>query len=108
MLSLQVRPDEPCLRMAQYSYQRYMGFEEELGVPIDFRKTGWLSLATAENSAQLRENARLLNDLGATTEILEPGEVKRWYPDINVDDIGLATWGIVRGLRRTREMQIAD
>ena len=93
MLSLQVRPDSPCLRMAQYSYRRYMEFEEELGVPIDFRKTGWLSLATAENAAQLRENARLLSDLGVTTEILDPGEVKQRYPEINVDDIGLATWG---------------
>jgi sarcosine oxidase subunit beta len=93
MLSLQVRPDAPCLRMAQYSYGRYMAFEEELGAPIDFRKTGWLSLATAENAAHLRDNALLLNDLGVNTEILEPEEVGRRYPAINIDDVVLATWG---------------
>ena len=50
MLSLQFRPDELSIRMAQYSYARYMQFEEELGVPTDFKRIGWLSLAAQENA----------------------------------------------------------
>ena len=44
MLSLQFCSDELGARMAKRSYARYMEFEEEIGVPIDFRRTGWLSL----------------------------------------------------------------
>jgi len=93
MLSLQVRPDEPCLRMAQYSYQRYMEFEEELGVPIDFHRIGWVSLATRRSAAHLREDALLLRSLGVRTEFLTADDIRRCYPEIYTEDIALATWG---------------
>ena len=41
--------------MAKYSYGKCMQFEEEIGVPIDFKKNGGLSLATQES---VRESAR--------------------------------------------------
>lgn len=93
MLSLQFCSDELSARLALYSYARYMQFEEELGVPIDFKKTGWLSLATAENAEQLLLNARLLQSLGIQTDILTPEEIRRRYPEINTEDIALGTWG---------------
>jgi hypothetical protein len=36
MLSLQFCHDEMSVRMAKYSYGKYMQFEEEIGVPTDF------------------------------------------------------------------------
>ena len=93
MLSLQVRPDGPCLRMAQYSYQRYMEFEEELGAPIDFRRIGWVSLATQSSAAHLREEALLLRSQGVRTEFLTADDIRERYPEINTEDIALATWG---------------
>ena len=93
MLSLQFRADELSARMAKRSYARYMQFEEELGVPIDFKKTGWLSLATQASSAHLIENARVLQSLGIETDVLEPDETKRRYPEINTTDIVIGTWG---------------
>jgi len=59
MLSLQFCTSELSARMAQYSYGRYMAFEEEIGVPIDFKRTGWVSLATKESAEQLLEVARI-------------------------------------------------
>ena len=47
MLSLQFCHDELSARLAQLSYARYMRFEEEIGVPIYFKRTGWLSVAKA-------------------------------------------------------------
>jgi sarcosine oxidase subunit beta len=93
MLSLQFCHDELSVRMAQYSYARYMDFEEEVGVPIDFKRIGWLSVATEESAGSLRKNAGLLQSLGVTTEVLEPDEIKRRYPEINTEDLVVGTWG---------------
>ena len=93
MLSLQFHPDELCIRMGKYSYGRYMGFEEELGTPIDFDNMGWVNLATQETVDYLRESSRLLQSFDITTELLEPEEIKHRYPEINTDDILLGSWG---------------
>lgn len=93
MLSLQFCADELSARMAQYSYARYMRFEEEIDVPIDFKRIGWLSLATQESAEHLLRSAKMLQSLGIKTDILTPEEIKRQYPEINTDDIVLGTWG---------------
>jgi len=93
MLSLQFCHDELSIRMAKYSYAKYMQFEEEMGVPIDFKKIGWLSLATMESAESLHKKAKLLQSLDVQTEILEPDEIKRRYPEIHTQDLALGTWG---------------
>jgi sarcosine oxidase subunit beta len=93
MLSLQFGADELSARMAKYSYARYMQFEEEIGVPIDFKKSGWLSLATQESAEGLLQNAKMLQSLDIETDILTSKEVKQRYPEINTDDVVLGTWG---------------
>ena len=93
MLSLQFCHDELSIRMAKYSYARYMQFEEEMGVSIDFKRIGWLSLATKESAESLRGNAELLQSLGVETKILKPEEIKKQYPEINTEDLVLGTWG---------------
>jgi sarcosine oxidase subunit beta len=93
MLSLQFCHDELTARMAKYSYAWYMQFEEELGVPIDFKRIGWLSLATQESSERLLADAELLQSLDITTEVLHPDEIKRRYPEINTEDLVVGTWG---------------
>jgi len=93
MLSLQFCTDELSVRLAKYSYARYKQFEQEIGVSIDFRRIGWVSLATQESSEHLLRSAKLLQSLGIRTDILTPGEIKHRYPEINTEDIVLGTWG---------------
>jgi sarcosine oxidase subunit beta len=93
MLSMQFGRDPILARMAQYSYKRYMGFEQELGATIDFRKTGWISVASGPEAEELRQHANNLQALGIRTEILSADEVKRLYPELNTSDIELGTWG---------------
>jgi glycine/D-amino acid oxidase-like deaminating enzyme len=93
MLSMQFGRDSLLARMAQYSYQRYMQFEEELGTTIDFRKTGWISVASGPEAEELRQHARSLQSLGIRTEILSPDEVNRLYPELSTTDIEVGTWG---------------
>jgi len=98
MLSLQYCEDELTIQMTKYSYDKYMQFEEEMGVPIDFKKIGWISIASEKRMELLLRNARLLNSHGITTEILERDEIKRRYPEINTEDLALGTWGPDDGL----------
>ena len=93
MLSLQFGSDPLLARMAKYSYQRYMDFEAELGTPIDFRKTGWISVAKGDKAAQLRKNAEMLNSLQIRTEILLPNEVKHLHPELHTDDLDVGIYG---------------
>jgi len=93
MLSLQFGSDPLLARMAKYSYQRYMDFEAELGAPIDFRKTGWISVAKGEKAEQLRKNAEMLNSLQIRTEILLPNEVKHLHPELHTDDLDVGIYG---------------
>jgi sarcosine oxidase subunit beta len=93
MLSLQFCTDELSARLAKRSYASYMRFEEEIGAPIDFKPTGWLSVATEENAAFLRNSAKLLQSLDITTDVLTPEEIKHRYPEINTEDIAVGTYG---------------
>ena len=98
MLSLQYCENELMIQMTKYSFDKYMQFEGEMGVPIDFKKIGWMSIASENRVEQRRRNAELLNSHGITTEILEPDEIKRRYPEIKIEDLVLGTWGPDDGL----------
>ena len=93
MLTLQFFHDELTLRMAKYSYDRYMQFEEEIGAPIDFKRIGFLSLATEKTAEPLRRNAEMLQFHDVPTSLLNPEEIKAFYPEINTEDLILGTWG---------------
>jgi glycine/D-amino acid oxidase-like deaminating enzyme len=79
--------------MAKYSYQRYMDFESELGTTIDFRKTGWISIASGQKADELRQHAELLNSLQIHTEILSPNEVQHLHPELYTGDIDIGIYG---------------
>jgi len=93
MLSLQFGHDPLLARMAKYSYQRYMDFEQEVGAKIDFHKTGWISIASGQKAAELRHHAEMLNSLQIRTEVLSPNVVKQLYPEVNTDNIDVGIYG---------------
>lgn len=118
MLSLQFCQDPLSVQMARHSYDRYMRFEEELGVPIDFKRTGWVSLGSEAMAESVRHDAEMRQAHGIETEILTPAEIARRYPEINVADIAVGAWGpddgpfdthmIMTGYsKRAREMGVA-
>lgn len=80
------------IQMGIYSYHRLMGFEEEFDINIDFKKTGFLSLATEETVPLLLKRVQLLRSLNVKTEILQTSEVEAQYPELNINDISIATW----------------
>ncbi|HSM56649.1 MAG TPA: FAD-binding oxidoreductase [Candidatus Sulfomarinibacteraceae bacterium] len=118
MLSLQFCQDELTVQMARYCYDRYMAFEDELGVSTDFRPTGWMYVATEASAGQLKQQVAMLQEAGVSSELLQPGDVSRLFPELNTEDIVLGSWGAEDGpfdphmimwgyLRQARELGVA-
>lgn len=118
MLSVQFCQDALSVQMAKICYDAYMRFEEEVGTPIDFHRSGWLYVATEASAQALRRQAALLQAHGVPTELLAPEEIKARYPQINCDDIVVGSYGpddgpfdphmIMTGYaRRARQMGVA-
>ncbi len=84
------------IRMSQYGLEVYRDFEARMAVdgeaaaPVDFRRGGYLFLASAEGRATLEANHRIQRDLGAPVELLDPAEIRARFPSI-------ATEGVVAG-----------
>ena len=115
MLSLQFSADELGARLAQLAYARYMQFEQEIGVPIDFHRTGWLSVATDAAAPALLAGSAMLRGLGVASEVLDPAEIAYRCPLLHTDDLAVGVFGPDDGpfdphmilwgyLRRAREL----
>jgi len=76
------------VRFSLLSREVFDGFEAELGVDPEFREIGYLFLASdARQWSVLRSNAVLLRRLGVPVELLEPREIRRRWPFLEVDDL---------------------
>jgi sarcosine oxidase, subunit beta len=73
-------------------------FEDEMGVPCDYRQEGYLILLFDEaDLARYRKNVELQTSLGAEVHIVKPDEARAIVPELNVDDVVAAAWGPMDG-----------
>jgi sarcosine oxidase subunit beta len=93
MLSLQFGSNKINARMAKYSYGKFMQFEHEVGTTIDFKRTGWITIAREGETHTLKAHTKTLNELEITSEIIDPAEIKSIYPELNTEDIAIGAWG---------------
>lgn len=97
MLMLQVWTEWQ-MRFSLYCFERYMHFEDELGVSPDYRRIGTLSLADASVEAQESALVDLRRSLGIVCGILPPDELARRFPVLNTDDLRFGVYGEVDGV----------
>ncbi|MDH0746929.1 FAD-binding oxidoreductase [Pseudomonas sp. GD03842] len=69
--------------------QQYFGDDADIG----FDERGYLMLGSHDAAQSQRENAMMQREQGASIEILTPQDIRARYPWLNVDDIGIATYG---------------
>jgi sarcosine oxidase subunit beta len=70
------------------SIKTFNHFEEEFGVNPEFRKIGYLFLATTEQEVKVfKENVILQRRFGIPVEWLESGEIRKRCPYLKMDDI---------------------
>jgi sarcosine oxidase subunit beta len=79
-------------RCARDSIEMFNRYPEITGADAEFRHTGLLVLHPPEDAEQVAQSAERLNDLGIEVEVLEPDEVRRRHPDIDVTGVGVAAW----------------
>jgi sarcosine oxidase subunit beta len=70
------------------SIKTFERFEEEFGINPEFKRIGYLFLATTElEMGVFKENIKLQRKLGIPVELLNPNEIKARWPYLRVDDI---------------------
>jgi len=77
---------------ARDSIRMMAGFRELTGSDSGYRRTGALFLHPPEDRQQVEEAVAQLNELGITTELLEPTEIARRFPHFDLNGIGLGAW----------------
>ena len=80
------------------SIEFFKRFEDEMGVPCDYRQEGYLILLADEaDLARYRKNVELQTSLGADVRILGPDDARAIVPELRVDDVLAAAWGPMDG-----------
>jgi sarcosine oxidase subunit beta len=80
------------IRLSTESIRMLERFPEELDQEVGLNFCGYLFLLTREEDIPtFRENVALQHRLGIDTEWLEPGEVSRRVPELNLDGVLAAT-----------------
>lgn len=60
---------------------------------IGFEERGYLMLGSPEHAATQRDNALMQIEHGARVDLLTPEQAQQRFPWLNVEDIGIATYG---------------
>lgn len=70
------------------SLQTFEHFKEEFGIDPEFRRIGYLFLATTEKEMEVfRENVKLQRRFNIPVELLEPDEIRNRWPYLRSDDL---------------------
>ena len=79
-------------RMALESLKVFESFASSVGGECGFARTGFL-LAVGENDASmLKRNVKMQRGLGIETSILQPTEITKLQPGVNVGDVAAAAY----------------
>ncbi len=81
-------PEKVNLQMSRHSLRAVLEFEDEFDTKIDFRQSGCIqTTGTPEDLAGLREIARELGRMGVVAHLLEPEELREFFPGMVVEDL---------------------
>jgi sarcosine oxidase subunit beta len=76
------------IRFSLESLKTFEQFEEEFGVNPEFKRIGYLFLATTQEEMQIfNQNAKLQKKFNLPVELLSPGEIQTRWPYLRMNDI---------------------
>ncbi len=82
----------PEVQLAVKSFEYFRNWQEIVGEPGDFRKTGFVRIVPANEIDLLAANVDMLRENGVNTRLITPGELKDIEPDWNVEDVVAAAF----------------
>ena len=109
------------MQFALRSFEIFQHFEEEFGIPCDFRQIGYLFLARDDEELEVfSKNVEFQNRFGVPSQILRRQEIEKEFPFLRSDDIvggaychtdGYAsphevTYAIAKGARAPRRQDL--
>jgi glycine/D-amino acid oxidase-like deaminating enzyme len=79
--------NELTARMALHGLRVFQEFDDRVGGDCDFRRTGWVTIAAAENSVGMAANVKLLQGYGINTELLSAEDLEAMVPGLDTSDL---------------------
>ena len=80
------------VELALISLHMFQNWQEIVGAPGDFRKTGFVRIVHPNETARLKLNVEMQRRLGATVELIDKQQLGELEPDWRVDDVELAAY----------------
>jgi sarcosine oxidase, subunit beta len=80
------------VELALISLRMFQNWQEIVGAPGDFRKTGFVRIVHPNETARLKLNAEMQRRLGATVELIDKNQLRELEPHWNVDDVEIAAY----------------
>ncbi len=76
------------IRFSLESLKTFENFEEEFGVNPEFKRIGYLFLATTEGETEIfKQNIKLQKKFNIPVEVLDPDAIGGYWPYLRMDDI---------------------
>jgi sarcosine oxidase, subunit beta len=82
----------PEVQLALVSLQVFQNWQEIVGTPGDFRKTGFVRIVHPSETARLKQNVQMQQELGAKVELIDKQQLHALEPDWKIDDMDLAAY----------------
>jgi len=80
------------VELALISLRMFQNWQEVVGGPGDFRKTGFVRIVHPNETARLKHNVEMQRGLGAAVELIDNHQLRELEPDWKVDDVELAAY----------------
>ncbi len=80
------------VELALISLHMFQNWQEIVGAPGDFRKTGFVRIVHPNETARLKLNVEMQCRLGATVELIDKHHLRELEPDWRADDVELAAY----------------
>jgi sarcosine oxidase subunit beta len=82
----------PEVQLALISLKMFQNWQETVGQPGDFRKTGFVRIVHPNELGRLKLNVEMQRSQGANVELIDKHQLRELEPDWNVDDIELVAY----------------
>ncbi|MGP0017310.1 MAG: NAD(P)/FAD-dependent oxidoreductase [Candidatus Sulfotelmatobacter sp.] len=82
----------PEVQLALISLRMFQNWQQLIGQPGDFRKTGFVRIVHPHETERLKRNVAMQRRLGANVELIDKNNLHELEPDWNVDEVELAAY----------------
>lgn len=87
----------PEVQLALVSLKMFQNWQEVVGAPGDFRRTGFVRIVHPHETERLKLNVEMQRKLGAAVELIDQKQLAELEPDWKVDDLELAAYELDSG-----------